>query len=192
MFTKVSYSTFLRACKQLTQLEDDQIKKTYDNLVSPLRIHNETSGYKFFLPYDVILNPGVPTPLVSGFRADMGSVFATVQTGGNNRSLKDNTTQTTIDKAQVFLCLYPLDSLIMRNIIYLNPCKIIDQAACHNPRTEGLIVEQIVSMQPQPMKLPAGIPFCQGVIQPYFTMAIHEENPHKSFDTHMDDAVMMH
>ena len=85
---------------------------------------------------------------------------------------------------------YPLDSLIMRNIIYLNPCKIIDQAACHNPRTEGLIVEQVISMQP--MKLPAGIPFCQGVIQPYFTMAIHEENPHKGFDSHMDDAVMMH
>ena len=191
MFTKVSYNTFLRACQQLTEMEDDQIKKTYDNLVSPVRIHNETSGYKFFLPYDVILNPGEPTPLVSGFRADMGSVFASIQTGGNTRSLKaDKSVQTTIDKAPVFLCLYPLDSLIMRGIIYLNSAKIIDQASCHNPRTEGLIVEQVMAMQPT--KLPAGIPFCQGVIQPYFTMAIHEENPHKSFDSHMDDAVMMH
>ncbi len=69
-FSKVSFDRFKKDWQDAFAKDDDStVKEIYDNIKLPVRATKGSAGYDFFIPSDVVLEPGKTVLIPTGIRA---------------------------------------------------------------------------------------------------------------------------
>lgn len=72
LFEKVSFNTFFRDLKELTNIEDEEkAKDIYKRISLPQRATKGSAGYDFFMPFWIELNPNESVIIPTGIRCYM-------------------------------------------------------------------------------------------------------------------------
>ena len=141
-FEKVSEIQFKNGVFQSTNSEaESSIKKEYEDLVLPKRATSGSAGYDFYTPYDINIAPGEIVLLPTGIRCKMLEGWV--------------------------LMLFPRSGLGFKYGLQLrNTVGIIDSDYyfAHN---EGHIMAKLVNTGDDPIYLPKGTAFMQGVFLKY-------------------------
>lgn len=95
-FGKVSFEAFEKAVKESMEIDDDVIRKCYDDITLPLRATSGSAGYDFYAPFDIMLEPGETVKIPTGIRARMDEgwvlmIFPRSGLGFKYRLMLDNT-----------------------------------------------------------------------------------------------------
>lgn len=69
-FYKVSFEQFKEGMKDF-HLTNQQLEKTYKELLLPKRATKGSAGYDFYTPIDIALNPGETIKIPTGIRCEM-------------------------------------------------------------------------------------------------------------------------
>lgn len=181
-FKRVSLDTWL-AFNNTDFVGKDIIPHTNENnykkIAKPERSTSGSAGYDFRVPFDIDIPENTPVVVPTGIIADLSKLF----------KVNDDTAKKELDKIDedtdenalynnsisysnmpsVYLALYPRSSFGFKyGFRMLNTTGIIDADYAYNESNEGhIMVGFIVSKR---LKLEQGTKFCQGIIQPYFTM----------------------
>ena len=69
-FKKVSFEQFKKDCADVCpQLTEDDINEIYDGIKLPKRATAGSAGYDFFVPFQIVLQPGSTMKIPTGIRA---------------------------------------------------------------------------------------------------------------------------
>ena len=68
-FEKVSFEQFLKDFGDTYPLNEEAIKKIYDNIKLPRRATVGSAGYDFYAPVEIRLNPGETAKIPTGIRS---------------------------------------------------------------------------------------------------------------------------
>ena len=95
-FGKVSFEAFEKAVKENMEIDDDVIRKWYDDITLPLRATSGSAGYDFYAPFDIVLEPGETAKIPTGIRSRMDEgwvlmIFPRSGLGFKYRLMLDNT-----------------------------------------------------------------------------------------------------
>ena len=115
---------------------------SYDSIMLPKRATTGSAGYDFFLPYNLVLDPGEIVKVSTGVRCK-------------------------IDDGYV-LQIYPRSGLGFKYGLQLrNTVGIID-SDYYNAKNEGHIAASLINTGDKIINLNAGDAFMQGIFTPYF------------------------
>lgn len=136
-FEKVSIEQFIKDC-QSNNLNIN-LEQSYSNIKLPKRATINSAGYDFYLPFDLVLNPGETITIPTGIRCEMNNNYV--------------------------LQIYPRSSLGFKYRLQLdNTVGIIDSDYYH-AENEGHIMIRIsnLSLDNKVLSLKVGDAFVQGL-----------------------------
>ena len=138
-FEKVSLKQFSQDFKEIFPLDDERIKKIYDEIKLPKRATSLSAGYDFYLPLGITLEPKQTIKIPTGIRCYM--------------------------EDDVVLSLYPRSSLGFKFKMQLNNTVGIIDADYYNAMNEGHIQIKITNdnNENKTICLKSGDAFAQGV-----------------------------
>lgn len=134
-FEKVSLNQYCLAC--------ENGKDIYENIKLPKRATTGSAGYDFFMPYDLVLEPGKTALIPTGIRAKIASGWV--------------------------LCLFPRSGLGFKFRLQLNNTVGIIDADYYGSDNEGHIFAKITndSNENKTITLKKGEGFMQGIFLPF-------------------------
>lgn len=154
MFEKVSYEEFDNALAQLNaRIAEEEFNRIYNSIKLPVRSTESSAGYDFFSPIGIHIPANANVIIPTGIKVDLSSC--------------------SMPEIKKFLALYPRSSLGFKyGLRLMNTVGIIDQDYYGNPENEGHIIVALHS--DEEFDLEEGMKFCQGIIQPFFTITPDE------------------
>ena len=154
MFEKVSYEEFDNALAQLNaRFAKSEFDRMYDSIKLPVRSTELSAGYDFFSPIGIHVPANANIIIPTGIKVDLSSC--------------------PMPEIKKFLALYPRSSFGFKyGMRLMNTVGVIDQDYYNNPDNEGHIIVAIHS--DEEFDLEEGTKFCQGIIQPFFTISPDE------------------
>ena len=150
-FERVSFNEFCRTAESGTMVplpSQETLRELWEGIRLPCRATSGSAGYDFFLPYAVDVQPGYPLVVPTGIRCHM--------------------------PAGVFLALLPKSGLGFKHGVRLrNSTGIVDEDFYFSAN-EGHIMGSLTTEEP--LYLPAGAKFMQGIFLPYMVTADDHAN----------------
>lgn len=122
-------------------LFEDENKKEYDDIILPKRSTKYSAGYDFFAPREVTIQPGEDIAIYTGIRAIMPGAL--------------------------FLAIHVRSSLGIKYNVNLANCTAIIDADYRNAKNQGHIILKLVNYGSQPVTIPKGKAFAQGIFTIY-------------------------
>lgn len=140
-FEKISEKQFLVDLKNLGYSCD--YEKSYENILLPKRATTSSAGYDFYLPFDIVLNPGSSIIIPTGIRCMMND--------------------------DLVLQIYPRSSLGFKYRLQLDNTVGIIDSDYYFAKNEGHIMIKLsnLSFDKKIVNLKQGDAFCQGVFLTY-------------------------
>lgn len=142
-FEKVSFEQFLSDFRKVSTLniDEDEVRKIYDNIQLPKRATIGSAGYDFNIPYRVYLrSPNDSVVIPTGIRVKVDEGW--------------------------HLKIYPRSGLGFKfGLSLYNTVGVIDSDYYHSDN-EGHIMAKIKAIS-HDVELPAGKGFAQGIFEPY-------------------------
>lgn len=134
-FEKVSYTQY--------QKDEEQASQYYQDIKLPKRATIGSAGYDFYMPYDLVLEPGQTAKIPTGIRAKMENGWV--------------------------LCLFPRSGLGFKYRLQLNNTVGIIDADYYGSDNEGHIFAKITndSNEGKVLTLKKGEGFMQGIFLPF-------------------------
>ena len=134
-FEKVSFAQY--------EKDEENAKVYYDQIKLPKRATTGSAGYDFYMPYDLVLEPGQTAKIPTGIRARMENGWV--------------------------LCLFPRSGLGFKYRLQLNNTVGIIDADYYGSDNEGHIFAKITndSNEGKVLELKQGEGFMQGIFLPF-------------------------
>lgn len=134
-FEKVSFAQY--------EKDEENAKVYYDQIKLPKRATTGSAGYDFYMPYDLMLEPGQTAKIPTGIRARMENGWV--------------------------LCLFPRSGLGFKYRLQLNNTVGIIDADYYGSDNEGHIFAKITndSNEGKVLELKQGEGFMQGIFLPF-------------------------
>ena len=134
-FEKVSFAQY--------EKDEQNAKEYYDHIKLPKRATTGSAGYDFYMPYDLVLEPGKTAKIPTGIRAKMDNGWV--------------------------LCLFPRSGLGFKYRLQLNNTVGIIDADYYGSDNEGPIFAKITndSNEGKVLELKQGEGFMQGIFLPF-------------------------
>ena len=146
-FHKVSFEQFAKDWKDTFPAADDkEIQDTYEKISLPVRATAGSAGYDFFVPADIVLNPGETAKIPTGVRVWM-------------------------EQDWVLKC-YPRSGLGFKYRLQLNNTVGIIDSDYSNSDNEGHIFIKVTnnSLEDKIVRINRGDKFAQGIFVQYGTV----------------------
>lgn len=147
-FEKISFEQYKKDVN--SSMDNIDIHMEYDDIQLPKRATQNSAGYDFYAPYDILLAPGNTVQIVTGIKAKM---------------MPDE-----------ILSLYPRSSLGFKyNIRLANTVGIVDADYYNNDNNEGHIMIKLYNPGTETVKIKKGDRFAQGIFTKFLTVTNEEE-----------------
>ena len=142
-FEKVSFSQFKTDWQSAFGSEIGNLQEVYDSIKLPMRATEQSAGYDFFSPIDIILPPKTQMLVPTGVRVKM--------------------------KNGTFLAIFPRSGLGFKFRLQLNNTVGIIDADYYNADNEGHIMIKIFndSVEQKTVEVLAGTGLAQGIFLPF-------------------------
>ena len=143
-FEKVSFEQFLKDFGDTYPLNEEAIKKIYDNIKLPRRATVGSAGYDFYAPVEIRLNPGETAKIPTGIRSYIENGYV--------------------------LEIYPRSGLGFKYRLQLNNTVGIIDSDYYNSANEGHIFIKITndSNEGKSLVVNEGDGFAQGIFKEFF------------------------
>ena len=143
-FEKVSFEQFLKDFGDTYPLNEEAIKKIYDNIKLPRRATVGSAGYDFYAPVEIRLNPGETANIPTGIRSYIENGYV--------------------------LEIYPRSGLGFKYRLQLNNTVGIIDSDYYNSANEGHIFIKITndSNEGKSLVVNEGDGFAQGIFKEFF------------------------
>lgn len=153
-FEKVSFEQWRESLKEQYPSNEELLKNMLDELHKPMRSTEGSAGYDFFMPFDVMLNPGNEIVIPTGIRVKMNNNFV--------------------------LKIYPRSGLGFKyKVRFANTVGIIDSDYYFADNEGHIMISMSNNTTDKVLKLRKGDKFCQGVFVEYGITEDDDEDTHE-------------
>lgn len=153
-FEKISFEQWKESLKEQYPSDDELLKNMLEDLHKPMRSTEGSAGYDFFMPFNVMLNPGNEIVIPTGIRVKMNSNFV--------------------------LKIYPRSGLGFKyKVRFANTVGIIDSDYYFANNEGHIMISLSNNTTDKVLKLYKGDKFCQGIFVEYGITEDDDEDTHE-------------
>ena len=180
-FEKVSFERWAADCG-IKGLPEAELREWYEDIKLPKQATAASAGCDFYMPFNLNFEAHSKFRIASGVRwvtdEDRGLCSEGNKGDGSDMSLNDHQEHKT--PSPTVLLIVPRSGLGFKYGIRLsNTVGVIDADYCDSDN-EGHIIVSLENPSDQTVELPAGKPFCQGIIVSYEIPEGAESDAHRN------------